>query len=184
MAVARRSDSPASGREHRGSLADNRIRWPSRKHVVRVLTLQSYNSRVVLLGTTLLGATAGVVGTFMLLRQRALIGDVIGHASLAGMAVAFLCHGSLFRARRGQVTSRGSYWRPGWPGCWGACVAAVASCADQGRRRAGARFGGVLRTWGLRCSPVVQHVADGQLGRVAGTLFIGKAASLNGPMCR
>ena len=39
---------------------------------------------------TLLGITAGVVGTFMLLRKRALVGDVVGHSALPGIAVAFL----------------------------------------------------------------------------------------------
>lgn len=57
---------------------------------VRVLRLQDYNTRVVLLGTTLLGAAGGAVGVFMLLRKRSLAGDVVGHAALPGVAVAFL----------------------------------------------------------------------------------------------
>ena len=50
--------------------------------IVRVLTLQDYNTRVVLLGTLLLGVTSGIVGTFMLLRRQALIGDVVSHSAL------------------------------------------------------------------------------------------------------
>lgn len=50
----------------------------------------TYNTRVVLLGTILLGVCAGVVGAFMVLRKRALVGDVIGHAALPGIGVAFL----------------------------------------------------------------------------------------------
>lgn len=57
---------------------------------LRVLRLQDYNTRVVLLGTTLLGAAGGAVGVFMLLRKRSLAGDVVGHAALPGVAVAFL----------------------------------------------------------------------------------------------
>ncbi len=57
---------------------------------VRAITLQDYHTRVVLLGTLLLGMTAGVVGTFMLLRKRSLVGDVVGHASLPGVCLAFL----------------------------------------------------------------------------------------------
>jgi manganese/zinc/iron transport system permease protein len=57
---------------------------------LRVLSLRDYNTRVVLLGSCLLGVSAGIVGTFMLLRKRALIGDVVGHASLPGIAIAFL----------------------------------------------------------------------------------------------
>ncbi len=56
----------------------------------RVLSLRDYNTRVVLLGTTMLGITAGIVGTFMLLRKRALVGDVVGHSALPGIAIAFL----------------------------------------------------------------------------------------------
>lgn len=58
--------------------------------LIRVLTLQDYNTRIVLAGTLLLGATAGLVGTFMLLRKRALVGDVVSHASLPGIAIAFI----------------------------------------------------------------------------------------------
>lgn len=58
--------------------------------LIRVLFLRDYNTRVVLLGTTLLGVVGGVVGTFMLLRKRALVGDVISHASLPGIAAAFI----------------------------------------------------------------------------------------------
>ena len=45
---------------------------------------------MVLLGTCLLGVSAALVGTFTLLRKRALIGDVASHASLPGIALAFL----------------------------------------------------------------------------------------------
>ena len=45
---------------------------------------------LVLLGTVLLGITAGLVGTFAYLRRRALAGDVIAHAALPGLCLAFL----------------------------------------------------------------------------------------------
>jgi manganese/zinc/iron transport system permease protein len=52
--------------------------------------LGAYNTRVVVLGTMLLGAVSGVVGSFALLRKRALIGDVLSHAMLPGIGLAFL----------------------------------------------------------------------------------------------
>lgn len=58
--------------------------------IVRVLSLQDYNTRVVLFGTLLLGSASGIVGTFMLLRRQALVGDVVSHAALPGVAIAFL----------------------------------------------------------------------------------------------
>jgi len=72
------------------SLADTRFAWPAGEHVVRVVTLRDYNTRIVLLGTTLLGISAGVVGSFMLMRKRSLVGDVVSHASLPGIALAFI----------------------------------------------------------------------------------------------
>lgn len=48
----------------------------------------------VMLGTALLGATAGVVGTFAVLRRRALVGDMLSHAALPGVCLAFLVMGN------------------------------------------------------------------------------------------
>lgn len=50
----------------------------------------TYNTQVVLAGTVLLGVCAGSVGAFMVLRKRALVGDVIGHSALPGVGIAFL----------------------------------------------------------------------------------------------
>lgn len=66
------------------------LRWPTREDWLKVLTLRDYNTRVVMMGTTLLGLSSGIVGTFMLLRRRSLMGDVIGHSALPGIAIAFL----------------------------------------------------------------------------------------------
>jgi manganese/zinc/iron transport system permease protein len=49
-----------------------------------------YNTAVVVLGSTLLGLAAGVVGALALLRKRALMGDTLAHATLPGIAAAFL----------------------------------------------------------------------------------------------
>ena len=45
---------------------------------------------MVVLGTTLLGACAGLVGVFTLLRKRALLGDAVAHSILPGVCLAFL----------------------------------------------------------------------------------------------
>ena len=64
---------------------------------LRVVLLQDHNTRVVVTGTAILGAASGVVGCFLLLRRRALIGDVISHASLPGIAGAFIAAVALER---------------------------------------------------------------------------------------
>lgn len=50
----------------------------------------TYNTVIVLLGTGLLGASAGLVGSFAVLRRRALTGDALAHAALPGLCLAFL----------------------------------------------------------------------------------------------
>jgi manganese/zinc/iron transport system permease protein len=50
----------------------------------------SYTLCIVLLGTSLLGITAGVLGVFAVLRRQSLLGDAISHAALPGIALAFL----------------------------------------------------------------------------------------------
>jgi manganese/zinc/iron transport system permease protein len=53
-------------------------------------TFRDYNTWTPLAATALLGFSAGVVGVFMVLRRRALIGDVVGHSALPGILAAFL----------------------------------------------------------------------------------------------
>lgn len=48
---------------------------------------------VVALGAALIGTVSGVLGTFALLRRQALIGDVMSHAALPGIVLAFLWTG-------------------------------------------------------------------------------------------
>lgn len=56
--------------------------------------INDYTLRTVLMGVAVLGVTAGALGVFALLRGQSLIGDAISHASLPGIAVAFLLTGS------------------------------------------------------------------------------------------
>jgi manganese/zinc/iron transport system permease protein len=60
-----------------------------------VLVLANWNTRVVVLGVMTLGIAGGVVGTFMLLRRRALLGDALSHATLPGIVLAFLVASAL-----------------------------------------------------------------------------------------
>lgn len=53
-----------------------------------------YTLRTVALGAALLGALAGGLGTFAVLRRQSLLGDAISHAALPGLALAFLLTGS------------------------------------------------------------------------------------------
>jgi manganese/zinc/iron transport system permease protein len=48
----------------------------------------------VMIGTALLGSMAGVVGSYAVLRGRALVGDMLAHAALPGVCIAFLLTGN------------------------------------------------------------------------------------------
>ncbi|MEM8781306.1 MAG: metal ABC transporter permease [Planctomycetota bacterium] len=61
------------------------------REAFEILTFRGgFNTNVVLLGTTLLGVAAGVVGVFALLRKRSLVADALAHATLPGIGLAFL----------------------------------------------------------------------------------------------
>ncbi len=49
-----------------------------------------YNATLVTIGATFLGVAAGVTGTFLFLRKRALVSDAISHATLPGVGLAFM----------------------------------------------------------------------------------------------
>ena len=48
------------------------------------------NATIVTVGTMMLGIAAGVVGVFALLRRRSLVADALSHATLPGIAIAFM----------------------------------------------------------------------------------------------
>lgn len=69
---------------------------PTLTEIVRTLTFSAgFNARVVVLSAMLLGVSAGLVGCFALLRKRALMGDALAHATLPGIALAFIVAASL-----------------------------------------------------------------------------------------
>lgn len=49
-----------------------------------------YNATLVTLGAMLLGVAAGVTGTFLFLRKRALVSDAVSHSTLPGVGLAFI----------------------------------------------------------------------------------------------
>jgi manganese/zinc/iron transport system permease protein len=54
-----------------------------------VLLLRNYNTRLVVICTFLLGSACGLMGSFLLLRRRSLMGDTLSHATLPGVCIAF-----------------------------------------------------------------------------------------------
>lgn len=73
------------------SISDVSLEMPSLEVVLEVLTLRSgINTAIVVLGTCCLGIASGIIGTFALLRKRSMMGDALAHATLPGLAIAFI----------------------------------------------------------------------------------------------
>jgi manganese/zinc/iron transport system permease protein len=72
-----------------------------------------YTLRTVALGAALLGSVSGSLGTFALLRRRALLGDAMSHAALPGIALAFLITGS-----KAPLVILAGAAVAGWLGAW------------------------------------------------------------------
>ncbi|OAB80138.1 metal ABC transporter permease [Cochleicola gelatinilyticus] len=58
------------------------------------LLFTDYTLRTITLGTAVLGAICGMLGSFAVLRKQSLLGDAISHAALPGIAIAFLITGT------------------------------------------------------------------------------------------
>lgn len=53
----------------------------------------TYNTMLVLMGTGLLGAASGLIGSLAVLRRQSLAGDAFAHAALPGLCIAFMIVG-------------------------------------------------------------------------------------------
>jgi manganese/zinc/iron transport system permease protein len=58
------------------------------------MVFSDYTLRTITLGTAILGAVCGMLGSFAVLRKQSLLGDAISHAALPGIAIAFLITGA------------------------------------------------------------------------------------------
>lgn len=130
-----------------------------------------YNTLIVLCGACLLGACAGLVGGFAVLRGQALAGDALAHAALPGLCVAFLLLGerSLPAMLAGALVS-------------GLLGVAVATALRRGTRiKQDAALGIVLSVFfgaGVCLSRWIQHAAA--TGSKAGldSFILGKTAGM------
>lgn len=150
-----------------------RVDWDALR---RVASLADHNTRVVMLGVVLLGLAAGVIGTLLLLRRRALLSDTISHACLPGVALAFLL-GELWFGK-GRLTP----WLLA-----GAALAAVAGAwsvhwlRTRARVREDAALAMVLSVFfgvGVVLLSLVQQAPGGGAAGLSGFVF-GKASALN-----
>lgn len=62
---------------------------PSLRDIFEVAFLLNYNTRLVVITTAMLGLASGLIGSFLLLRKRSLMGDALSHAMLPGIVIGF-----------------------------------------------------------------------------------------------
>lgn len=60
------------------------------EQAIRFFTFQDPSVRYALLGSILLGISCGLLGSFIVVRKMALVGDALSHAVLPGVAMGFL----------------------------------------------------------------------------------------------
>jgi manganese/zinc/iron transport system permease protein len=133
--------------------------------------LLSFNSIIVLLGTGLLGLSCGVIGSFTVLRERALIGDCIAHASLPGICAAFL----LLRDRSFSILFIGAIVS-GLISAW--CVSAIRNHTRIKEDTALALVLSCFFGLGISLSRYAQNHPSGNKAGLD-TFILGKAATLS-----
>lgn len=69
--------------------ATRALEWPTASDWADVALLRRAHTRKVVLSTALLGLASGLVGAFLLMRRRSLMGDALSHATLPGIGIAF-----------------------------------------------------------------------------------------------
>ena len=144
----------------------------------QALTFQlGYNATLVTFGATLLGIAAGVTGSFLFFRKRALVSDAISHATLPGIALAFIVMVSLgFDGRNLPGLLAGSALSAATG------LFAVQWLASRTRLTEDAAIGAVLSVFfgfGIVLLTVIQTMSSGQqaglegflLGSTAGMLY-------------
>lgn len=130
-----------------------------------------YNTRIVLAGVCLLGASAGVIGAFAVLRKRALTGDALAHASLPGVCLAFLVVGD----RHFGSLLVGAFLA-GLAG-----ISVIAFLSRWTRLKEDASIGIVLGTFfggGTVLLSIIQRLQGGSPAGLDG-FILGKAATMN-----
>lgn len=124
----------------------------------------------ILFGTTLVGITTGILGCFMLLNKKSLLGDTIAHATLPGITGMFLLIG-----HQSYVVLLTGAAMTGL--CAAACVHAITSTTDL---KQDAALGVILSTFfgiGIIFLTMIQKLEDGHQAGIDKFLF-GQAATL------
>ncbi len=145
--------------------------------ILATVTLRAgFNSAVVVAGTACLGIAAGVIGSFMLLRKRAMVSDALSHATLPGIAMAFLVATALgMEGRSLPVLLTGALFS----GVLG--VLAIQAISRHTRLPEDAAIGAVLSVFFGVGVVLLSHIQTLATGNQAGlkTFILGQTAAMN-----
>lgn len=143
--------------------------------LLRTILLQDHNTRVVVIATTLLGLAAGAIGSFTLLRRRALMGDALSHAMLPGIGIAFLVAPAMGLPAKSLPVLLGGAAASGLIG-----TMAILVIRHQTRLKEDAALGIVLSVFfglGLAILGLVQQTSGGHAAGLESFIY-GKTASI------
>lgn len=133
--------------------------------------LITFNSLIVFIGTALLGAACGAIGAFTVLRERALLGDCVAHASLPGVCTAFILfqERSFFYLFTGAVVA-------GLLSAW--CLSVIKT---HSRIKEDAAIALVLSCFFGLGIALSRHIQNSPSGSIAGidSFIFGKAATMS-----
>lgn len=135
-----------------------------------------YNAYLIVFSATVLGASAGVCGTYLYMRKNSLLSDAISHSTLAGLAMAFLLVSALGGNGRSLVVLLVGSTLSATAG-----LAAVRYLVNNTRLGSDAAIGVVLSTFfalGVVMLSVIQILPIGQKAGLEGFLLGSTAGML------
>lgn len=148
---------------------------PELADIWNVLLLRDYNTRLVVISTILLGCACGLMGGFLLLRKRSLMGDTLSHATLPGVGLAFMLALALGGDGKSLPLLLSGAAITGLMGC-----AAVLFIREQTRVKDDAAMGIVLSVFfgaGVSILGVIQTMPEGSAAGLESFIY-GKTASM------
>ena len=148
---------------------------PELSDIWNVLILRDYKTRLVVICTILLGCACGLMGGFLLLRKRSLMGDTLSHATLPGVGLSFMLLVALGGDGKSLPILLAGAGITGVIGC-----AAVLFIREQTRIKDDAAMGIVLSVFfgaGVAILGVIQKMPEGSAAGLESFIY-GKTASM------
>ena len=148
---------------------------PELSDIWNVLILRDYNTGLVVICTMLLGCACGLMGGFLLLRKRSLMGDTLSHATLPGVGLSFMLLVALGGDGKSLPILLAGAGITGVIGC-----AAVLFIREQTRIKDDAAMGIVLSVFfgaGVAILGVIQKMPEGSAAGLESFIY-GKTASM------